>query len=138
MRISEPLRNPYDALRPTSDPALFYGHDDVLAFIRQRLMGGRRPQALGIIGQRGMGKASTLLQVASRVEARYVTAYIDLADVRYEAVGGLFATMADAARQALDAAGVSTHPLPPLPNEPGLALTARFSGTYLNVTLSAP
>src|SRR5258708_20773224 len=94
MRISEPLRNPYDALRPTSDPALFFGHDDVFAFIRQRLIGGRPPQALGIIGPRGMGKTSTLLQVASRGEARYVTAYIDLADVRYETVGGLFATIA--------------------------------------------
>jgi hypothetical protein len=135
--MNEPIRNPYDPHRPTADPALFFGRDDVFAFIRQQLIAARRAQAMGIIGQRGMGKTSVLLQIAYQIEPRYLTAYIDLADVRFDEVGGLFAAMADAARLALDSAGLSTYRLPPIPEEPGVDLWQWFSETYLDVTLSA-
>ncbi len=135
--MNEPKRNPYDPQRPTTDPALFFGREDVFAFIRQRLIAGRRAQAIAIIGQRGMGKTSVLLQTAQQVESRYLTAYIDLSDVRFDEVGGLFAAMADAARQALESAGLSTYRLPPLPEEPGIDLLTWFSENYLDVTLSA-
>jgi hypothetical protein len=135
--MSEATRNPYDPQRPTTDPALFFGRDEVFAFIRQRLVGGRRTQAIAIIAQRGMGKTSVLLQIAHQIEARFLTAYIDLSDVRFSEVGGLFAAMADAARVALDSAGLSTYRLPPLPQEPGVDLWKWFSETYLDVTLSA-
>src|SRR5258708_6772743 len=102
-----PLRNPYDPLRPTTDPAMFFGRDEVFTLIRQRLVGGRRPQAVGIIGQRGMGKTSTLLQVRNQIDTRYITAYIDLSEVHFEELGGLFVAMADAARLAFDSAGLS-------------------------------
>jgi hypothetical protein len=135
--MNEPNRNPYNPQRPTTDPALFFGREDVFAFIRQRLIGGRRAQAVAIIGQRGMGKTSVLLQTIHQVEARYLTAYIDLADVRFDDVGGLFAAMADAARQALEDGGLSTYRLPPIPEEPGVDLLTWFAETYLDVTLSA-
>jgi hypothetical protein len=135
--MNEPTRNPYDPQRPTTDPALFFGRDEVFAFIRQRLVAGRRTQAIAIIGQRGMGKTSVLLQIGHQIEARFLTAYIDLSDVRFDEVGGLFAAMADAARIALDSAGLSTYRLPPLPEEPGVDLWQWFSETYLDVTLSA-
>ncbi len=135
--MNEPNRNPYDPQRPTTDPALFFGREDVFAFIRQRLIAGRRAQAIAIIGQRGMGKTSVLLQSAYQIESRYLIAYIDLADVRFDEVGGLFAAMADSARQALEDAGLSTYRLPPLPEEPDVDLFKWFSENYLDVTLSA-
>jgi len=134
--MNEPQRNPYDPQRPAVDPSMFFGRDDVFAFIRQRLVTGRRAQTIAIIGQRGMGKTSVLLQIANQIESRFMTAYIDLADVRFDAVGGLFATMADAARQALETAGLSTVHLPPAPQDPGVDLLKWFSETYLDATLS--
>jgi hypothetical protein len=135
--MNETPRNPYDPQRPTTDPAMFFGRDDVFAFIRQNLITGRRAQAMAIIGQRGMGKTSVLMQIVHHVEARYLIAYIDLADVRFDEVGGLFAAMADAARQALETAGLSTYRLPPLPTDPEVDFLKWFSETYLDVTLSA-
>ncbi len=132
-----PLRNPYDPLRPTTDPSMFFGRETVFTLIRQRLVGGRRPQAVGIIGQRGMGKTSTLLQVRHQIESRYVTAYLDLGEVHFEEVGGLFVAMADAARLAFDSAGLSTYRLPPIPEGEDVDLWQWFSETYLDVTLSA-
>ncbi|MEP7285157.1 MAG: ATP-binding protein [Chloroflexota bacterium] len=137
MTNNDPIRNPYDPQRPTSDPAMFFGREDVFAFIRQQLVAGRRPQGMAIIGQRGIGKTSVLLQVAHQIEPRYITAYIDLADVRFEEVGGLYAAMADAARLALETAGLSTYRLPPIPEDPAVDLLAWFSESYLDVTLSA-
>src|SRR5436305_992252 len=118
--MDESTRNPYDPQRPATDPARFFGRDEVFAFIRQHLIAGRRAQAVALIGQRGTGKTSVLLQLPNRIEARFVTAYIDLADIRFSEVGGLFATMADAARQALDDAGLSTYRLPPMPEDPNV------------------
>jgi hypothetical protein len=137
MANEDSIRNPYNPQAPTTNPGMFFGREDVFAFIRQRLITGRRAQAMGIIGQRGMGKTSVLLQVIHQVEARYVTAYIDLADVRFDEVGGLLAAMADAARQAMDDAGLSTYRLPPIPDDPNVDLWTWFSKTYLDVTLSA-
>jgi hypothetical protein len=116
---------------------MFFGRNDVFAFIRQRLIAGRRAQSMAIIGQRGIGKTSVLLQVPRQIETNYVTAYLDLSDVRFDAVGGLFAAMADVARQALEASGLSTYRLPPIPDDPAVDLMAWFSETYLDVTLSA-
>src|SRR5258708_4034407 len=137
MTNEESIRNPYNPQAPTTNPGMFFGREDVFAFIRQRLIAGRRPQAIGIIGQRGMGKTSVLWQVVRQIENRYITAYLDLGDVRFDEVGGLFAAMADTARQALDDAGVSTYRLPPIPEDPDVDLWAWFSETYLDVTLSA-
>src|SRR4051812_42522645 len=122
--MSDPNRNPYDPQRPTTDPALFFGREDVFAFIRQRLIAGRRAQAIAIIGQRGMGKTSVLLQTSQQIEARYLTAYIDLSAVRFDEGGGLFAARADSARQPREGAGLSPSRLPPLPQEPGVDLFA--------------
>ncbi len=135
--MNDPIRNPYNPQSPVLDPAVFFGRDDVFAFIRQRLVGGRRPQAMAIIGQRGMGKTSVLMQIPNQIEARYLTAYIDLSEVRFDEVGGLFAAMADSARKALESAGLSTYRLPPLPEDPNVDLWTWFSETYLDVTLSA-
>src|SRR5205809_550204 len=57
---SDPVRNPYDPLHPTTNVAMFFGREDVFAFIRQGLITGRRRQAMAIIGQHGMGKTSVL------------------------------------------------------------------------------
>lgn len=135
MRNEEPIRNPYNPHQPATDT--FFGREDVFAFIRQGLITGRRAQGMAIIGQQGMGKTSVLLQVSRHVEARYVTAYLNLAEVHFEEVGGLFTLMADAARQALEDAGLSTYRLPPVPDDPDVDLWVWFSETYLDVTLSA-
>ncbi len=137
MTNDEAIHNPYDPQRPATKPEMFFGRDDIFTFIRQGLITGHRAQGMAIIGQQGMGKTSLLFQVSRHVEARYVTAYVDLSDVHFEEVGALFTHMADAARQALEDAGLSTYRLPPLPDDPNVDLWVWFSETYLDVTLSA-
>ncbi len=129
--------NPYHPNQPTADPAAFFGRADVFAFIRQSLVAGHRPQTIALIGQPGMGKTSTLLQVPHQVEARFLVAYVDLHEIRLEDAGALFVAMADSARTAFEAGGVSTYRLPPLPEDPELDVQKWFSETYLEVMLSA-
>src|SRR5579859_3666792 len=98
--------NPYDPTRPLSDPTRFYGREAVFAFIRQQLYAERRARAVALIGRRGIGKTSILLQLPQHLDARTLTAYIDLSRVAFDEPGGLLAVMADAGRAALDAAGI--------------------------------
>src|SRR5258706_14469409 len=98
MTNEESIRNPYNPQTPTTNPGMFFGREEVFAFIRQRLITGRRAQALAIIGQRGMGKTSVLIQVIHLVEARYVTAYFCLADGRFPDVCAVLTAKADAPR----------------------------------------
>ncbi len=130
--------NPYDPSTPLLDPSRFYGREAIFAFIRQQLYAERRARAVALIGRRGIGKTSILLQLPQHLDARTLTAYIDLSRVAFDEPGGLLAVMADAGRVALDAAGISTYRLPPTPdNLPAAELERWFAETYLDITLSA-
>jgi hypothetical protein len=129
--------NPYDPGRPVATPTLLFGRDDILAFVQSRLVTVRSATAVALIGEQGMGKTSVLRQIPNFVETRFLTAYIDLAQVNFSEPGALWIAMADSARGALETAGLSTYRLPPVPDDPEIDLWAWFSETYLDVTLSA-
>ncbi len=136
--LPPPIANPYDPALPTDDPAHFFGREEVFAFIRQQLIVERRANGMALIGRRGSGKTSILLQLRNHLDSRTLTAYVDLAGIAYAEGDSLLPAMADAARTALDAAGISTYRLPATPdNLPAAELEKWFAETYLDVTLSA-
>lgn len=136
--FTDPIANPYDPATPAFDPSRFFGRDAIFAFIRQQLVAERRTRAAAIIGQRGIGKTSLLMQLPVQLDTRTLVAYIDLSRVEYGEIGGLLPVMADAARAALETIGVSTYRLPATPEgASGAELETWFADTYLDVTLSA-
>lgn len=135
---TDSVANPYDPFTPVYDPQHFFGRTDVFSFIQQQLIVEHHPQAVGLIGQRGIGKTSLLLQLPTQLGARTLIAYIDLSRVAYDDAGGLLSAMADAARAAFDVVGISTYRLPPTPDHVSATeLESWFAETYLTVTLSA-
>lgn len=135
--FTDPIANPYNPDVPTLDPARFFGRDDAFAFVRQQMIAERRAHAIALIGQRGIGKTSILRQMVYQLDTRILTAYVDLAEVNFLDIGGLLVAMADAARAAMETAGLSTYRLPPTPEDPATDLQKWFAETYLDVTLSA-
>jgi len=136
--FTDPVANPYDPFTPVYDPTRFFGRTDVFGFIQQQLIVEHHPHAIGLIGQRGIGKTSLLLQLPTQLGARTLIAYIDLSRVAYDEAGGLLSAMADAARAAFDVVGISTYRLPATPEHVSATeLESWFAETYLAVTLSA-
>lgn len=131
----ETIRNPYQPDRPTAQPDTFFGREDIFAFIRQRLVSGRQATAVALIGSQSIGKTSALYQMQHHIEARYITAYLNLAELSLNQPDDLFRAMAEVSWQALDAVGVSTYRLPPLPES--VDVTTWFFENYLELLLSA-
>jgi TolB protein len=73
------LVNPYDTSRPVSDK-MFFGRDEVLAWVRENLIGGRRVFVLH--GPRRIGKTSLLRYLVSQVRSDYVSTFVDLRNVK--------------------------------------------------------
>ncbi|MCC7207688.1 MAG: ATP-binding protein [Anaerolineae bacterium] len=125
-----PGQNPYNPDRATRDPALFVDREDVFAFIRQAIAAG--PQAVAILGSRGMGKTAALLQAQAHVEARYLLVYIGLA--RADLSGGidsLLRTMIEAARETIESDEQGFR-LPDIPDSPEPDLWTWFTENILD------
>jgi len=73
------LVNPYDTSRPVSEKA-FFGRDDILAWVRENLIGGRRVFVLH--GPRRIGKTSLLRHLVSHLPPDYVPIFLDLRSVK--------------------------------------------------------
>jgi hypothetical protein len=136
-----PAANPFRPQQPATDPTRFFGRESVFAFIRERLVTGNNAHAPALIGQRGIGKTSVLLQIPYHLEPRYLFAYIDLADIDHEEPAALIFALIDATRAALEAAEIETGRLPPLPEDMGVpgnrdGLWAWFAGEYLEAALT--
>lgn len=119
---------------------MFFGREDVYSFLRERLVSSGSNYAVALIGPPGIGKTSTLLQIGYHIEPRYILAYVSMAQVDFREPGALFVAMADAARSAMEDAGISTLRLPPLPEEATASAETMwewFSTTYLEIVLSA-
>jgi tRNA A-37 threonylcarbamoyl transferase component Bud32 len=64
--------NPYLNRLMIRDPAQFYGRQRELAFILNRI-GAERPQSVSLVGERRMGKSSTLFHLTARhVQERFL------------------------------------------------------------------
>jgi len=70
--------NPYIAGAPVSGPDMFYGRDDVFAFISRNLIGRHRDSPVVLYGQRRTGKTSVLYQLHRRLGPDYRCVFIDL------------------------------------------------------------
>lgn len=73
----EPV-NPYIAGNPITGAEMFFGRQDVFAFIQQALIGKHRDNVIVLYGQRRTGKTSALYQMPRRLGLRYVSIFIDL------------------------------------------------------------
>ncbi|MFQ3536785.1 MAG: hypothetical protein SNJ58_13010 [Aggregatilineales bacterium] len=105
--------NPYMPDQPCRDPQRFFGRTETFAFLRQALHADQVPI---IIGGRGMGKSSILLQLPFQLEARYLTVYLDLAQPAHTRdLSAFVGALIEAARQALRSADPSLY-LPEVPN----------------------
>lgn len=103
-----PIPNPYHAGRPlpTGSP-LFFGRDDVFAFIAGKLGGPSLDNVLILIGQRRCGKTSLLKQLPDKMEKRYVPVYIDGQQLGIDpGMANLFYGLSQVIASSLTAAGV--------------------------------
>ena len=69
--------NPYIAGSPVTDPAMFFGREDIFAWIEQNIAGRYTDNTLVTHGQRRVGKTSVLKQLNRRLPERYVPVFFD-------------------------------------------------------------
>lgn len=121
--------NPYAPDQPCRNPRHFFGRAETFAFLRQALHSDQTPI---LIGGRGMGKTSVLLQLPFQLEARYLTVYLDLADPQLtQSVFAFVSALIESARAALRTAEPSLY-LPDQPETQDAAVLWRwFTQTHL-------
>jgi len=80
------LVNPYDTSQPVSEK-MFFGRDDVLAWVRENLISSRRVFVLH--GPRRIGKTSLLRHLIHHLPPGYVSIFLDLRNTRQKDLSGL-------------------------------------------------
>ncbi|MBI4674032.1 MAG: hypothetical protein HY741_20490 [Chloroflexi bacterium] len=96
----EPV-NPYIAGSPVTGAEMFFGRQDVFAFILQALVGKHRDNVIVLYGQRRTGKTSALYQMPRRLDARYVCVFIDLHGLALEGLDGFLWELANSIMRGL-------------------------------------
>jgi WD40 repeat protein len=93
--------NPYIAGAPVSGPEMFYGRDDVFAFIRHKLIGQHRDTPIVLKGERRTGKTSVLYQVHRHLNPAYRCVAIDLHGLSLNGIGDLLNGIAGSVSDSL-------------------------------------
>ncbi|MBZ0309447.1 MAG: ATP-binding protein, partial [Anaerolineae bacterium] len=128
---------PYHPLSPPDDPTLFFGREDVIAFLRQHLVGANNTEVLVILGRAGIGKTSVLQHVPYIVDERYQPVYMDAdsLDNLHTYLTGLASRIV----QRMELIGASTYRVPDLPPDstPPQDLLKWFALDFLDVVLAA-
>ncbi len=102
--------NPYIAGVPVKDPAMFFGREDVYAWLRQHLRGKYQDNIIVLYGERRTGKTSILYQMKERLgDDHYVPILLDLQGMDLEGMDGLLWEVAR--KIALGLRGVEGVPL---------------------------
>ena len=70
--------NPYIAGNPIKGTEMFFGREDVFAYVRDTLTGLHRDHPIVLYGERRSGKTSVLYQMERHIDARYLCVFIDL------------------------------------------------------------
>ncbi|MEW5867713.1 MAG: tetratricopeptide repeat protein [Chloroflexota bacterium] len=70
--------NPYIAGAPVAEAKMFFGREDIFAWIERSLTGQYVDNILVIHGQRRVGKTSILKQLPNRLSERYIPIFLDL------------------------------------------------------------
>ena len=81
--------NPYIAGSPVKDSTMFFGRDDVYAWLRQHLRGRFQDNAIVLFGERRAGKTSVLYHMDDELgDDTYVPVLIDLQGMGLEGMDG--------------------------------------------------
>jgi hypothetical protein len=81
--------NPYIAGVPVKDSAMFFGREDVYAWLRQHLRGKYQDNAIVLYGERRAGKTSVLYQMSNQLgDDTYVPVLLDLQGMGLEGMDG--------------------------------------------------
>jgi hypothetical protein len=81
--------NPYIAGSAVKGTEMFFGRDDVFAFIRRNLIGQHSNHPLVLYGQRRTGKTSVLHQLHRHLDSGYWCVLIDLHGLNPDGLGNL-------------------------------------------------
>jgi Skp family chaperone for outer membrane proteins len=83
------LINPYVAGSPIKDGAMFFGREDVYAWLRQHLRGVYQHNAIVLYGERRSGKTSVLYQMKDKLgDDSYIPVLLDLQGMGLEGIDG--------------------------------------------------
>ena len=81
--------NPYIAGSPVKDSAMFFGREDVYAWLRQHLRGAYQDNIIVLYGERRSGKTSILYQMRTGLgDDHYIPVLLDLQGMGLEGVDG--------------------------------------------------
>ncbi len=81
--------NPYIAGSPVKDAAMFFGREDVYAWLRQHLHGAYQDNIIVLYGERRSGKTSILYQMRTGLgDDRYIPVLLDLQGMGLEGMDG--------------------------------------------------
>ncbi|MBI1879833.1 MAG: PD40 domain-containing protein [Chloroflexi bacterium] len=81
--------NPYIAGSPVKDAAMFFGREDVYAWLRQHLRGAYQHNAIVLYGERRSGKTSVLYQMKDKLgDPHYIPVLLDLQGMGLEGIDG--------------------------------------------------
>ena len=98
--MTDPI-NPYIAGNPVTGEAMFFGRENVFAFVRQALIGQHRDNVIVLYGQRRTGKTSSLYQMSRHLDARYLCIFVDLHGLALNGVDGFLWDLANTIVRAL-------------------------------------
>ena len=83
--VFRPIPNPYATGKPLrAGSPVFFGREDVFAFIQENLSGQAGPNVLILVGERRMGKTSILRQLQLRLGEATIPVFIDCQGVGME------------------------------------------------------
>ncbi len=104
--------NPYIAGSPVTGAEMFFGRDDVFAFIRRNLIGQHRDSPILLYGQRRTGKTSVLYQLYRQLGPGYRCIFIDLHGLDLTGMGNFLLDIANAISRGLQRDYQLTVPVP--------------------------
>ncbi len=93
--------NPYIAGSPVTGTEMFYGRQDVFAFVRRNLIGRHRDTPVVLYGQRRTGKTSVLYQLHRHLDSHYRCIFIDLHGLNLSGMGNFLLGVASAVSRGL-------------------------------------
>jgi hypothetical protein len=93
--------NPYIAGSAVSGAEMFFGREDVFAFIRRNLIGRHSNHAIVLCGQRRTGKTSVLYQLRRHLGPEYWCIFVDLHGLNLDGLGNLVLGIATAISREL-------------------------------------
>ncbi len=129
---AQPLVNPYIAGNPVTGQTMFYGREDVFAWVRDNLIGKHQDHILVLHGERRTGKTSVLYQMGRYLPPTYLPVLVDLQGLSMKGLANLTWELAYTLQRALR----RDHgfDLPRLERDAFLAdPRAQFEGTLLDI-----